>query len=70
MQTALIARACMTQLTRQILAGEKNPSRNMSNRKPYRTVSQKKAARASATKGKDGTFRSSASVSFHKPVKG
>lgn len=38
---------------------------NMLNRKPYRTASQKAQARATARKGEDGAFRSSAPVSYH-----
>ncbi len=42
---------------------------NMLNRKPYRTRSQKEMARSSAQKGKDGAYRSSAPVSFHRAPK-
>lgn len=38
---------------------------NMQNRKPYRTASQQALAKNTATKGKDGAFRSKAPVSFH-----
>jgi hypothetical protein len=38
---------------------------NMQNRKPYRTASQKEVAQRMAYKGEDGTYHSSAPVSFH-----
>ncbi len=42
---------------------------DMSNRKPYRTASQKKMARESAKRGKDGVWRAStAPTSMHPPV--
>jgi hypothetical protein len=68
MDTAVIQSACMTQFTREHLAGEKNPSRNMSNRKPYRTAAQRKQARATA-KVIDGRHVSTAPRSYHKPTK-
>jgi len=54
-----------TKLTREIQDGEKNPSRNMWNGKPYRTVRQKELARDSAERCNDGAYRSSAPVSWH-----
>ena len=39
---------------------------DMNNYKPYRTKVQKEEARRTAIKGKDGTWRSNASVSYHK----
>lgn len=54
-----------TKLTRGILAGEKNPSRNMHNRKPFRTAAQKARAREDAFRCKDGYWRSAAPVSWH-----
>ena len=47
-----------TKLTRE---GE----RDMRNRKPYRTASQKARAKAVARKDDDGTYRSIAPVSLH-----
>lgn len=38
---------------------------NMQNRKPYRTASQQALAKNTASKDKDGVFRSGAPVSFH-----
>ncbi|MCG7507095.1 hypothetical protein [Mesorhizobium retamae] len=38
---------------------------NMTNRKPYRSASQTQAARATASKGDDGAYHSSAPVSYH-----
>lgn len=35
------------------------------NRKPYRTKAQKRMARESAVRGKDGVWRSSAPVTYH-----
>jgi hypothetical protein len=55
----------MTKLTREILDGKANPSRNMWNGKPYRTRAQKIDARREARKCKDGAYRSAAPVSWH-----
>lgn len=38
---------------------------NMVNRKPFRTKFQKKMARETAYKAKDGAWRSDADVSYH-----
>ena len=38
---------------------------NMTNRKPYRTASQKETARRMARKCEDGAYRSPAPLSFH-----
>ena len=38
---------------------------NMKNRKPYRTASQKAAARSNAVRCEDGAWRSNAPVSYH-----
>lgn len=54
-----------TQITREGL--DKGP--DLTNRKPYRTKSQKRQARETAYKAKDGTYRSSAPVSYHKEKK-
>ena len=54
-----------TKLTAEIRAGKKNPSRNMWNRKPFRTARQKADARATARKCNDGAYRSSAPVCLH-----
>lgn len=54
----------MAYATKMTRTGE----RDMSNRKPYRTASQKAEARRTARKCEDGTFRSSAPVSMHRPV--
>ncbi|MCW2405068.1 hypothetical protein M2336_001697 [Sphingobium sp. B1D7B] len=54
-----------TKLTRDIFEGKANPSRNMHNRKPFRTKSQKAEARATARKCADGAYRSSALRSYH-----
>lgn len=54
-----------TKLTRDILDGAKNPSRNMHNRKPYRTKAQKAEARHEAVRCKDGAWRSPVAVSVH-----
>lgn len=59
------ARYYGTKLTREILEGKANPSRNMWNGKPYRTKAQKAEARSDAEKCSDGAFRSNASVSWH-----
>lgn len=56
----------MAYATKMTRTGE----RDMSNRKPYRTAKQKAVARKKAVVGKDGTFRSSAPVSMHRPVGG
>lgn len=50
-----------TRITREGLAA----GPDMTNRKPYRTKSQKRLAREKAYKGKDGTFHSSAPTSLH-----
>ena len=42
---------------------------DMQNRKPFRTASQKAQARNTAEKCKDGAYRSSAPVSFHRVQK-
>lgn len=57
--------AYATNLTLDIFEGKKNPSRNMHNRKPFRTKAQKADARATARKCADGAYRSKAGVSFH-----
>jgi hypothetical protein len=54
-----------TQLTRDISRGSRNPERNMLNRKPYRTPSQKRTARTMAKKGEDGAFHSPSPFSMH-----
>lgn len=54
-----------TKLTREIFEGKKNPSRNMWNGKPYRTAKQKREARETAERCRDGAFRSPAPVSWH-----
>lgn len=54
-----------TKLTREILDGKPNPSRNMWNGKPYRTKAQRIAARRDAERCSDGAWRSPAPVSFH-----
>jgi hypothetical protein len=38
---------------------------NMVNRKPYRTKAQKELARSQARKDSDGTYRTTAPVSYH-----
>lgn len=40
-------------------------TRDMANYKPYRTKAQKKLARETARLCKDGTYRSTAPVSYH-----
>ena len=45
-------------------------TRNMQNRKPYRTAQQKELACRTARKCEDGAWRSSAPVSFHGAPKG
>jgi hypothetical protein len=40
--------------------------RDMKNRKPYRTASQKELAKQKARKCEDGAYRSTAPVSYHK----
>lgn len=58
--------AWATQFTRESwFEGKKNPSRNMLNRKPFRTKAQKVAARDEACRCDDGAWRSSAPVSYH-----
>jgi hypothetical protein len=50
-----------TQITREgIAAGP-----DLTNRKPYRTKAQKALARKTAYKADDGTYRSTAPVSYH-----
>jgi hypothetical protein len=39
--------------------------RDLTNRKPYRTKAQRKIARETAVKCKDGAYRSTAPVSYH-----
>lgn len=59
-----------TKLTQQMYDGVKNPVRDMSNRKPYRTAAQKRLANEKATRGADTVFRASTvPVSYHPPVK-
>lgn len=41
--------------------------RDMTNKKPYRTKAQKIEARRTAVKCEDGTWRTKAPVSYHKP---
>lgn len=53
--------ACQTKFTREGV-------RDMSNRKPYRTKKQKEVARDMAWRH-NGTWVSSAPVSYHPPVK-
>lgn len=48
---------------------EVEATRDLSNRKPYRTKAQKTEARAKAWKRKDGTWQSSAPVSMHPEVR-
>jgi hypothetical protein len=55
----------ITQITRDGLAA----GPNMTNGKPYRTKAQKAEARAKARKDDDGTYRSSAPVSYHPTAK-
>lgn len=55
-----------TQTTQDMFDGKKTPSRNMVNRKPYRTAAQKAEARATAVKCDDGAYRSSAPVSYNR----
>ncbi len=55
-----------TQFTRMHRQGDKSPTINTLNRKPYRTASQKAAAKANTSKTKDGYYRSTAPVSFHR----
>lgn len=57
-----------TQTTRDMEEGRKNVRVDMSNRKPFRTRSQKLEARKSAELCKDGVYRSAARVSYHKPI--
>ena len=59
-----------TKLTREIFEGKVNPSRNMHNRKPYRTRAQKAEARDKARRCGDGAWRSSAPVSWHPEPRG
>ena len=40
-------------------------ARDYTNRKPYRTKAQKELARKTAYKAADGTWRSTAPVSYH-----
>lgn len=54
-----------TKLTREIREGKTAPSRNMWNGKPFRTRSQKSAARNTAEKRADGAYRSTAPLSYH-----
>lgn len=61
----IAARRFGTKLTREILEGKANPSRNPWNGKPYRTKAQKAEARSRASKRDDGAYRSLAPVSWH-----
>lgn len=54
-----------TKLTRDMMEGVKNPSRNPINRKPYRTPQQKANARKSAYRAETGEWRSPTPVSYH-----
>ncbi len=42
---------------------------DMQNRKPFRTAAQKALARQTARKCDDGTYRSTAPVSYHRTAK-
>ena len=59
-----------TRYTREKHEGKKNPQIEMWNRKPYRTAAQKRLARQTAEKRKDGAWRSTAPVSIHPQPKG
>lgn len=56
----------MTGKTNSLPMAEVEGKRDMNNHKPYRTREQKELARKSAYKAKDGAWRSTASVSYHK----
>ena len=59
-----------TKITLMMEAGRKDPVRDMSNKKPYRTVSQRAYAHRIATRGDDTVFRApTAPVSYHPTVK-
>ena len=55
----MIKSASMTKYTREVMQGKKDPSVDMTNRKPRRTKEQKIEARASAIKA-DGRYMSGA----------
>lgn len=60
-----------TERTRAHLEGRKeNAAKMLHNRKPFRTKSQKAAAREDATVRGDGAYRSSAPVSYHPAPRG
>lgn len=69
MEMEMIVSPFETQLTREIREGKANPSRNMTNGKPFRTKAQKHEARLKAYRSKDGSWRSTAPVSFHPPAR-
>ena len=54
--------------TREVEDGKR--SRNMANRKPYRTKAQKAEARSTAVRRKDGSWHSPAPVSYHPVPRG
>jgi hypothetical protein len=58
----------ITQTTRDMFDGIRPPRVNMTNAKPFRTRAQKAEARETARLCNDGTWRSGAPVSYHKPV--
>ncbi|MGI4744921.1 MAG: hypothetical protein ACRYGI_11500 [Janthinobacterium lividum] len=58
----------LTQTTADMFNGRKPARVNMTNRKPFRTAEQKKAARANATKRDDGTYRTTAPYNFHREI--
>lgn len=59
-----------TKLTREIFEGKAVPSRNMWNGKPFRTASQKREAKRTAERKKDGAWRTDAPVSWHPVPRG
>jgi len=58
--------AFATKYTMDVLAGKKNPSINMHNRKEYRTVQQKAMAKANCHRGPDGSYYCNAPTSIHR----
>jgi len=56
---------CMTQYTREVAEGKREPKIYMWNGKPFRTASQKEVSKKVQRKGNRGNWFSSAPVSHH-----
>lgn len=69
----MIKSASMTKYTREVMQGKREPSIDMSNRKPFRSEHLRSEARKVAVKHTEGRYRgtytSSGLKSYHPPVK-